>query len=255
MPRRREVRRFGRGPYLLSLRRDDTVLGDRLPVRRSGRRGGRGPAPSTPPVTLLAGDNGSGKSTLIEAIAEAMGFSDEGGSLERSGELPAVPRPVMGGGLVPVLSRTRPPTATSSGRRASSTSRASSTAMTCLRPASRCTGTPPLHEQSHGQSFLALAANRFAGEGSTARRARGRAVPHRRLALLSIGLARRARGAVRDRDALADPARVPAGRLYTLDDAGVAECEYDDLEVVRLMRAFLEAPDRFIRAALADPDE
>jgi predicted ATPase len=60
------------------------------------------------PVTLLAGDNGTAKSTLIEAIAEAIGFAAEGGELERSGELPAVPRPVLGGALEPVLSSTKP---------------------------------------------------------------------------------------------------------------------------------------------------
>ncbi len=47
------------------------------------------------PVTLLAGDNGTGKSTIIEALAEAVGFDEGGGELERSGELPAVVRPVF----------------------------------------------------------------------------------------------------------------------------------------------------------------
>ncbi|HEV2820205.1 MAG TPA: hypothetical protein VGW11_06845 [Solirubrobacteraceae bacterium] len=53
------------------------------------------------PVTLPAGDNGTGKSRLIEAIAEAMGYGAEGGELERSDELPAVPRAVMGGAVEP----------------------------------------------------------------------------------------------------------------------------------------------------------
>lgn len=61
------------------------------------------------PVTLLAGDNGTGKSTIVEAVAEAMGFASQGGELERSGELPPVPRAVIGRGAVaPVLSRTKP---------------------------------------------------------------------------------------------------------------------------------------------------
>ena len=52
-------------------------------------------------VTLLAGDNGTGKSTFLELIAAAIGFADEGGELERSGELPAVPRGVLRDALVP----------------------------------------------------------------------------------------------------------------------------------------------------------
>ncbi len=41
------------------------------------------------PVTLLVGDNGSGKSTILEAVAAAIGFDEQGGELERLGELPA----------------------------------------------------------------------------------------------------------------------------------------------------------------------
>ena len=84
------------------------------------------------PVTLLAGDNGTGKSTLIEAIAEAIGFAAEGGELERAGERPAVPRPVLDGALEPVLTRSSRAPATSCAPRASSTSPTSSTAAALL---------------------------------------------------------------------------------------------------------------------------
>src|SRR5829696_1708140 len=60
------------------------------------------------PITLLAGDNGTGKSTIVEAVAAAIGFAPEGGELQRLGELPPVPRPVLGGALGPVLSATKP---------------------------------------------------------------------------------------------------------------------------------------------------
>jgi len=44
----------------------------------------------------------------------------------------------------------------------------------------------------------------------------------------------------------------PEARIYELDGAGIAACDYDDLETVRLTRGFLDAPGRFIRAALGD---
>jgi len=79
--RRRDVRRFGRGPYLRGLRRDPSRWGTGFPFDV--------PAVAAieqlrldAPVTLLAGDNGSGKSTIVEAVAEAMGFASEGGELE-----------------------------------------------------------------------------------------------------------------------------------------------------------------------------
>ncbi len=52
-------------------------------------------------MTLLAGDNGSGKSTILEAVAAAIGFDEQGGELERLGELPAVPRPILKDALEP----------------------------------------------------------------------------------------------------------------------------------------------------------
>ncbi len=50
----------------------------------------------------------SGKSTIREALAEAIGFAAEGGELERSGELPAVPRKVLGEALDPLLTASKP---------------------------------------------------------------------------------------------------------------------------------------------------
>ena len=37
-------------------------------------------------------------------------------------------------------------------------------------------------------------------------------------------------------------------------DTGIAATVYDDLDAVRLTRGFLEAPERYLRAALDDPD-
>ncbi len=44
----------------------------------------------------------------------------------------------------------------------------------------------------------------------------------------------------------------PGARIYELDDAGLAPCAYDDLDAVRITRGFLEAPERYLRAALGD---
>jgi len=104
---RSDLRQFGPGPYFLGFERKDEHWGtgfpfdvpavaaaDQLNLQR--------------PVTLFAGENGTGKSTLIEAIAESMGFASQGGELDRAGEFPARPRPVLGGGFEPILSGTKP---------------------------------------------------------------------------------------------------------------------------------------------------
>jgi predicted ATPase len=251
MARRRDVRRFGRGPYVLGLRRVAERWGSGFPYDL--------PAVAAvehlrldAPVTLLAGDNGTGKSTLVEAIAAAMGFDAEGGELQRSGELPAVPRPVLDGALDPVLSATKP--------RHGYFLRAESffniarfvDSGGTFAPDLSLYGDVPLHEQSHGQSFLALAANRFGGEGlyvldepEAALSATGA------IALLAI-VVRAARAGAQFVVATHSPILLacPEAQIYELDAGGIAPCAYDDLDAVRLTRGFLEAPERYLRAAL-----
>jgi predicted ATPase len=71
---RRDVRRFGPGPYVLGLRRDPALWGSGFPFDVPAVAAVESLALDAP-VTFLAGDNGTGKSTLVEAIAEAIGFS------------------------------------------------------------------------------------------------------------------------------------------------------------------------------------
>ena len=253
MARRRDPRRVGRGPYLQGLRRVEKRWGSGFPFDV--------PAVAQvaqldldAPITLLAGDNGTGKSTLIEAIAEAMGYGAEGGEFDRSGELPAVPRPVMGGALEPVLSRTKP--------RNGYFLRAESffnvahfvDGGTSFAPDLSLYGDTPLHQQSHGQSFLALAANRFGGEGLYVLDEPEAALSvSGALALLAI-VVRAARSGAQFVIATHSPILLacPDAAVYELDDAGLARCAYDDLDAVRFTRGFLDAPERFVRAALGE---
>jgi len=255
MARRRDPRRIGRGPYLQGLRRVEEFWGDGFPldvpaVAQVGR------LDLSAPITLLAGDNGSGKSTLVEAIAGAMGYGEAGGELERSGELPAVPRAVMGGALEPVLTPAKPRNGYF--LRAESFFNVASfvDAGEIHSPDLSLYGDTPLHQQSHGQSFLALAANRFGGEGlyildepEAALSVSGA------LALLAI-VVRAARAGAQFVIATHSPILLacPESQIYELDDDGLAPCAYDALDAVRFTRGFLDAPERFIRAALDDAD-
>jgi predicted ATPase len=248
---RRDTRRFGRGPYLTGLRR--------VPSR--WREGFPFDVPAVAAVedlrldaavTLLAGDNGTGKSTLVEAIAGAMGFADQGGELTRLGELPAVPRAALDGALEPELTLAKP--------RGGYFLRAESffniaafvDAGGMYSPDLSLYGDVPLHEQSHGQSFLALAANRFGGEGIYVLDEPEAALSVTGALALVATVTRAARDGAQFVIATHSPILLacPDARIYELGDAGVEECAYDALDTVRLMRGFLEAPERFLRAAL-----
>ncbi len=254
--RARDPRRFGRGPYLRGLRR--------VPDRWGGGFPFDVPAVADiealdldVPVTLLAGDNGTGKSTVIEAAAEAMGFAAQGGELERSGELPAVPRAVLGGALEPVLGHRKPRKGYF--LRAESFHGVASAVDGggIFAPDLSLYGDVPLHEQSHGQAFLALAANRFGGEGFYVLDEPEAALSvSGALALVAI-VARAAQGGAQFVIATHSPILLacPGARIYELGAGGAAPCAYDDVEAVRLTRGFLEAPGRYLRAALDDPAE
>ena len=121
------------------------------------------------PVTFFVGENGIGKSTLIEAIAVAMGFNPEGGSknfrfstCDSHSEL-----------------HTRLQTVRSMRRRsdgfflraesfynvASNIDALDREPAFSAPPIIDSYGGVSLHEQSHGESFLALVENRFGGNG------------------------------------------------------------------------------------------
>jgi len=253
MPPRRDRRRFGSGPYLLGLRRVEACWGEGFPFAIPAVEQVEGLRLDAP-VTLLAGDNGTGKSTLVEAMAQAIGFAPEGGELERLGERPAVPHPVLGGALEPVLSDTKPRNGYFLRAESFFNIAAFIDGGSTFAPDLSLYGDVPLHEQSHGESFLALASNRFGGdslyvldEPEAALSASGA------LALLAI-VARAARAGAQFVIATHSPIllAIPGARIYELSAGGCAPCAYDDLDAVRLTRGFLEAPERYLRAALED---
>ena len=113
-----------------------------------------------PKVTFLVGENGSGKSTLLEAIAIAMKFNPEGGS-KNFGFGTRATHSQLHEYLRIAKGYRQIATDISSGPRAFTTSRPQSTNL----GVAGAYGGRSLHEQSHGESFMALLKNRFGGDG------------------------------------------------------------------------------------------
>jgi predicted ATPase len=250
---RHRHRRFGPGPYLTGLRKDPEKWGTDFPFDVPAVDGIE-TLDLSAPVTLLAGDNGTGKSTIVEAIGEAMGFAPEGGELERSGELPPVPRPVFDDGLVPQLTHTKPHNGYFLRAESFFNVAAFVDSEGIFSPDLSLYGGVPLHQQSHGQSFLALASNRFGGESLYVLDEPEAALSvSGALALVAIVVRAAAAGA---QFVIATHSPIllatPGARIYELDERGVVPCGYDELDTVRLMRGFLDAPERFLRAALEE---
>ena len=144
---------------------EDTYPGN-LPVVKILSR--MGTLPFSAPVTFFVGENGVGKSTLIEAIAVALGFNPEGGT--RNFKFSTAE---SHSSLHRALSVTRTAHRCKDGffLRAESFYNVASyideldKIPAIARPVKDSYGGVSLHEQSHGESFLALMEHRFGGEG------------------------------------------------------------------------------------------
>jgi predicted ATPase len=210
-----------------------------------------------PSVTYLIGENGSGKSTLLEAIAVAAGMNPEGGSSNFAFNTRASHSPLSS--AVRLVRGARHPR-TDFFLRAESLFNAA-TYLEELKDELGLGGDPlasyggrSLHEQSHGESFLAVMVNRFGPDGLYLLDE-----PEAALSTQNCLTAlRRIHELVRDRSQLIIATHSPIilaypdARIYHCGEHGLEPVEYEDAEPVRLTRSFLEARDRFVHELMRD---
>jgi predicted ATPase len=207
-----------------------------------------------PGVTYLIGENGSGKSTLLEAVAVAAGMNAEGGSSnfafatrDSHSELSHSVRLVRG------VRRPR----TDFFLRAESIF----TAATYLERLPRMGGDPlasyggaSLHEQSHGESFLAVMLNRFGPDGLYLLDEPEAALSTQNC----LTCLRRIHELVREGSqfilATHSPILLayPDATIYSCSERGIEEVSYEDTPPVRLTKSFLDARERFLAELLAE---
>jgi predicted ATPase len=205
-----------------------------------------------PKVTYFVGENGSGKSTLLEAIAVSLGFNAEGGTrnfnfgTRRShSELHEYLRVAKG---------IRKPRDGFFLRAESFFNVATEIENLDREPASsppiiNSYGGRSLHEQSHGESFLALMTQRFGEQGIYLLDEPEAALsPQRQLAVLS-----------RMHDlVLADSQFIiathspilmayPDARIYLFGKEGLSEVAYEDTEHFKVTHDFLANRERMLR--------
>jgi len=200
-------------------------------------------------VTFLTGDNGSGKSTIIEAIALGLGYNAEGGTRNfnfstRRSESP----------LHEHLRFVRGVGASRRGffLRAESFFNVATAVDSAGVQSSY--GDRSLHAQSHGESFLALANNRFEDDGvylldepEAALSVRGELTLLRRIHdLVATG----AQFIVATHSPIL--LALPDAAIFQLSKDGIARVSYEEAESVELTKSFLDSPERFLRHLLAD---
>jgi predicted ATPase len=199
--------------------------------------------PALGPATVLVGENGAGKSTVVEAIAMAFGLAAEGGSTNARHATRAT-----ASALHEDLRLVRGAGATRWGYfLRAETMHGHFTYMDQVAGEFD----PQFHELSHGESFLAmLNTRRFASDGFF--------VMDEPEAGLSFSAQLALVGALAE--AVAEPGRqvlvathspvvasLPGATILQLDETGIHETRWEDLDVVDHHRRFLEGPERYLR--------
>ncbi|NNE33603.1 MAG: AAA family ATPase [Rhodothermales bacterium] len=199
-------------------------------------------------VTFLVGENGSGKSTLLEAIAECCGFNPEGGNRDHHREIfedrSALARAIR-------LSWS-PRTTEGFFLRAESFFNFA----TYIEGVSnlRAYGGKSLHQQSHGESFLALFENRFEQGLYILDEPEAALSPQRQLTFMSIIHHIESPGHAQFLIATHSPILLcyPGAKIISFDDGELKEIAYDETSHYQLTKGFLDAPERYFRWLFSD---
>ncbi|MUI14364.1 AAA family ATPase [Massilia dura] len=209
-----------------------------------------------PAVTFIVGENGSGKSTLLEAIAVALGYNAEGGSRNLRFGTRDSHSPLHG--HLRISRGYRKP-------RDGYFLRAESffNVATALERLDEGPGGPPLidsygghslHEQSHGESFMALLNHRFGGQGLYVLDEPEAALsPQRQLAALAR-IHQLVKAGSQFIIATHSPILMayPDARIYACLPDGLRRTDYEDTEHYQVTLEFLRDPRRMLDTLLDD---
>lgn len=204
-------------------------------------------------VTFFVGENGSGKSTLLEGVAEQCGFSLRGGNknhnlntgyrfngyesaLAQGLRLSWTPRRITEGFFMRAESFFN--FAAYIDEMAKDDSR--------LRDAY---GGRLLHEQSHGESFLALFNNQFESGIYILDEPEAALSPSRILAFMTVINELDKGGRAQFLIATHSPMLIcyPGATIYQFDENGVHETSYEETEHFYLTKSFLDNPALYLR--------
>ncbi|PPF61894.1 AAA family ATPase [Clavibacter michiganensis] len=194
------------------------------------------------PVTVFVGENGSGKSTLVEAIAQAYGLSPEGGSVNAMHSTRASEST-----LWKHLQLVRNAGASKRGYFLRAETMHGFYTYLEQNPGG---SEPNFHEMSHGESFLELVVDRFRGPGLWVLDEPESALSFSGcLALIGVLKDLVATGKSQVILSTHSPvlAAFPGAVIHEVGEWGLRRSEWSELDLVRNLSLFLDAPGRFLR--------
>ena len=194
-------------------------------------------------VTFFVGENGSGKSTLLEAIAECCGFNPEGGGRDHHRAVDAEHSP-----LAQALRLSWLPKVNDGFFMRAESFYNFASYIGSVSDMSRYGG-KSLHQQSHGESFLALFNHRFAQGIYILDEPEAALSPQRQLTFLRIIHDLAIDGRSQFLIATHSPMILsyPGAALFSLDGDGIEPSDYRETKHFTITRDFLNSPERFFK--------
>lgn len=194
------------------------------------------------PVTVLVGDNGVGKSTLVEAIAIAFGMGPEGGSTKSGHSTRPTESP-----LWEHIALHRDPGAARSGFFLRAETMHGLFTFLEDHPGGP---EPVFHERSHGESFLDFVIHRSRWPGLWILDEPESALSFSGCLTL-IALLRSIVDSGVGQVVLSTHSPVlaafPGATIHEVGEWGFRRTEWEELDLVRNQRSFLESPERYLR--------
>lgn len=235
----------------VSVRSGDVESWDRYPFSIPAVRN-LGELKLDPRVTFFVGENGSGKSTLLEAIAVAAGFNPEGGT--KNFNFATRESHSSLGRHLRLVRNARRETDGFFLRAESYYNVASEVdALNKVSPGLlRSYGGKSLHDQSHGESFIAMLTNRLEGNGLYIFDEPEAALsPIRQMACLVlindlVGQSSQFIIATHSPIIMA----YPGATIYLSSEEGIVPIAYEDTEHYGVTRAFLDNRDQMLKELL-----
>ncbi len=200
------------------------------------------------PVTFFVGENGTGKSTMVEAIAVGMGFNGEGGSREHLFSTRRTHSNLCD--YLTLIKAAYP----KDGFFLRAESFYNTASYLDENGNLGRYGGVSLHGQSHGESFLALAMNRFEGKGLYILDEPESALSPQRLMELLVVIDDLVKDASQFIIATHSPILMayPNADILQFSGDGIHKVGYRETEHYKITKQFIDMPEKMIKYLLQD---